>query len=158
MPRELVVAWVGRHRRDAWQRLCDPYRERIGRHVTTREIAVVERSAGGRRERAGREADALSAALPQPNWLVALDRRGLARSSEELARWLADLLERWPHPIVFAIGSDVGLAPATLATASERLSLGPLTLPHEIVRLVLYEQLYRALSINAGMKYHRGPL
>ncbi len=158
MPRELVVAWVGRHRRDPWERLCAPYRERIGRHLPVREIALVERAAGNERQRVGREADSLLASLPDPCWLVALDRRGEARSSEELARWLAGLIEGWPHAIAFAIGSDLGLGPATLEAARERLSLGPLTLPHELARLVLYEQLFRALSLAAGMKYHRGPL
>jgi 23S rRNA (pseudouridine1915-N3)-methyltransferase len=158
MARELVVAWVGRHRRDDWERLCAPYRERIGRHLAVREVAVLERARGGARERAAREGVALLAALPDACWLVALDRRGRALSSEELARWLANLIERWPHSIVFAIGSDIGLGPAILEAARERLSLGPLTLPHELTRLVLYEQLVRALSISAGMKYHRGPL
>ncbi len=158
MPRELVVAWVGRHRRDDWERLCAPYRERIGRYLPVREIAVLERAPGGERERAEREGNALLAALPDPHWLVALDRRGTVRTSEDLARWLAELIGRWPHALVFALGSDVGLGDATLAAARERLSLGSLTLPHELARLVLYEQLYRALSITAGMKYHRGPL
>ncbi len=56
------------------------------------------------------------------------------------------------------IGSDLGLAEEVLRGVRESISLGPLTLPHELARLVLYEQLYRALSIGAGIKYHREPL
>ena len=98
------------------------------------------------------------AAVPDPAWVVALDRTGRGRSSEELAAWLARLRADWPHPVAFVIGSDLGLAKEVLENARERISLGPLTLPHELARLVLYEQLYRALCIEAGIKYHRQPL
>jgi 23S rRNA (pseudouridine1915-N3)-methyltransferase len=60
--------------------------------------------------------------------------------------------------LVFLIGSDLGLAKSVLDQARERLSFGPLTLPHELARLVLLEQLYRGLAISAGIKYHRVPL
>ena len=90
--------------------------------------------------------------------MIALDRRGKALSSLELAGRLETLREEWPHPVAFLLGSDLGLSKAVLQNARERLSFGPMTLPHELARLVLYEQLYRALSIRAGIKYHREPL
>ena len=72
---------------------------------------------------------------------------------------MASGLQRdWPHPVVFILGSDLGLAPSVSKACRESLSLGPMTLPHELARLVLYEQLYRALSIQARIKYHREPL
>ena len=86
---------------------------------------------------------------------MAVDRRGTARSSRQLADWLGRLRSDWPHPIAFLLGSDVGLSSELMAVARDSLSFGPLTLPHELARLVLYEQLYRALSILAGMNYHR---
>lgn len=98
------------------------------------------------------------AALPEPSWTIALDRRGKAVSSKQLARRLADLNETWPHAIGFLVGSDLGLSESVLERCRERLSFGPVTLPHELARLVLYEQLYRALSILGGIKYHREPL
>jgi 23S rRNA (pseudouridine1915-N3)-methyltransferase len=104
------------------------------------------------------EGDALLAALPEPCWTVALDRRGDAPTSAELARSFARRRREWPHAIAFLVGSDLGLDPALRAAARERWSLGPLTLPHELARLVLYEQLYRALSIEAGIDYHRASL
>ena len=67
------------------------------------------------------------------------------------------LRQEWTHPIVFLIGSDLGLDRAVIDSAREVLSLGPMTLSHELARVVLYEQLYRALSIEAGMSYHREP-
>jgi 23S rRNA (pseudouridine1915-N3)-methyltransferase len=156
--RELIVAWAGRHRRDEWERLCGRYRERIGAQLPVRELLVRSVREGEGAARMESEAGALVAALPEPCWIVALDRRGRARSSEELARWLGRLLDRWPHPIAFLVGSDLGLGESALEAARERVSLGPLTLPHELARLVLYEQLYRSLSLRAGIKYHRQPL
>lgn len=159
MARELIVAWAGRHRRDRWDELCSDYREKIGRSWKIRELAVKSRDPGDPRERLRADGEALKAALPQPSWLVALDRRGEAVSSSELAARLVRLREEWPHPIAFVLGSDLGLDQETvLAGARWRWSLGPLTLPHELARLVVYEQIYRALCIASGINYHRQPL
>jgi 23S rRNA (pseudouridine1915-N3)-methyltransferase len=76
-------------------------------------------------------------------------------SSVELARRLARLRREWPHSIAFLLGSDLGLDPRLVAGARWVLSLGPLTLGHELARLVVYEQLYRALCLDAGINYHR---
>jgi 23S rRNA (pseudouridine1915-N3)-methyltransferase len=156
--RELIILWAGRHRRDDWHRLCEGYRERTGRWVELRELAVRVRGGSEGRERLRAEGQALLSAVPDPAWTVALDRRGKARSSLDLARWLERKLDDWPHPLVFLVGSDLGLDRAVLDSARERLSLGPMTLPHELARLVLHEQIYRALSVLAGIKYHREPL
>jgi 23S rRNA (pseudouridine1915-N3)-methyltransferase len=67
-------------------------------------------------------------------------------------------IDEWTGDLVFVIGSDLGLDQVVLEQARTRLSLGPMTLPHELARLVLYEQLYRGIGITAGIKYHREPL
>jgi 23S rRNA (pseudouridine1915-N3)-methyltransferase len=103
------------------------------------------------------ERDAVLAALPEPAWLVALGARGKARDSVDFSRWLTALHAEWPHPIVFLVGSDSGLHPEVLRQSRVRVSLGPMTLAHELARLVLYEQLYRALAIERGIQYHRAP-
>lgn len=158
MGRELLVLWAGRHRRDDWERICARYRKRIGRQVPLRELVIRPRSGGEGPERRRAEGEALLAALPDPCWSVALDRRGEMRSSEKLAAWLGRLRAEWPHPIAFLIGSDLGLPDFVHDQVRERLSFGPLTLPHELARVVLYEQLYRSLSMAAGIKYHRQSL
>ncbi len=158
MAREYLIAWAGRHRRDAWERLAAGYRERIERWVPVRELAVKVRGTGEGAERLAAEGEALLAALPDPCWIVALDRRGRELSTEELAERLARLRRDWPHPVAFLVGSDLGLAPEVLRNARLRLSLGRMTYPHELARLMVYEQLYRVLSIHAGIKYHRQPL
>ena len=165
MGRELVVAWAGRHHRDAWEDLCAGYRKRISQQMAVRDLPVRVAARGAReesreqlRERVRIEGEALRAALPDPTYLVALDRRGVALSSDELAAKLAQLRDEWPHAVSFVIGSDLGLSPDLTATARLRWSLGPLTLPHELARLVVYEQLYRAVAIAAGIAYHRRAL
>ena len=155
MARELLIVWAGRRRRDSWERMCEPYRRRIERFAPVTESVVRVAGAGEGQVRRRTESQALLAGLPSPCWPVAVDRRGKTRSSRELADWLGRLRGEWPHPIAFLLGSDVGLAKQLLAEARDSLSFGPLTLPHELARLVLYEQLYRALSILAGMNYHR---
>lgn len=101
------------------------------------------------------EGAAILAAVPREACLVALDGRGRARTSEQLA----DQLKDWRmagRDLAFAIGGPDGHAPEVLQRADQRWSLGPLTLPHMLVRLVLAEQLYRACKIAAGHPYHRG--
>lgn len=156
--RELVVAWVGRHHRGEWESLCARYRRRIEPLRSIRDVPVRSTARGPERQRQQAEGEALLAALPQPSWTIALDRRGKAVSSKQFARRLTDLHEQWPHAISFLLGSDLGLPESVLGRCRERLSFGPVTLPHELARLVLYEQLYRALSILGGIKYHREPL
>jgi 23S rRNA (pseudouridine1915-N3)-methyltransferase len=89
-----------------------------------------------------------------PAWLVLLDGRGEAWSSEELAKWLAVRRDSGQQMIVFAIGPASGWSDR--APAQTMLSLGRMTLPHELARLVMAEQLYRAFTILAGHPYHTG--
>jgi 23S rRNA (pseudouridine1915-N3)-methyltransferase len=155
--RELVVLWAGRHHRSGWEDLCLGYRSRIAHLAPVRDLPVRARGAAADPQRRRAEGQALLAAAPSPAWLVALDGGGEAMSSSRLAERLGGLRAEWPHPIAFLVGSDLGLDPEVLAAARWTLSLGPLTLSHELARLVLYEQLFRALSIAAGMSYHREP-
>lgn len=94
------------------------------------------------------------AALPKNAHVVALDGRGRMHSSEHLAQ----RLEHWRgqgRDLAFLIGGPEGHAPEVLSRADEHWSLGPLTLPHMLVRLVLAEQLYRAAALLANHPYHR---
>ena len=158
MGREIVICWAGRHARSEWEMFYERYRRRIERFVPIQEKAIRVRRQGEPTARIEAEGERLIDALPSPLWSVALDRRGVSRSSEEFAAWLKRLQHDWPHPIVFLLGSDLGLSRQVLDRCKETVSFGPMTLPHELARLVLYEQLYRALSLLAGIKYHRGPL
>ena len=155
--RELAVLWVGRHQREAWEDLAARYRKRISRVVPVRDLPLRSRFKGEDAQRLERESQTILDALPHPVWMVALDRRGQMLSSEEFAALLSGWREKWPHPVVFVVGSDLGLGQPVLDAARSVLSLGPMTLGHELARLVLYEQLYRAASIETGSGYHRRP-
>lgn len=157
MGRELHILWAGRHQRRPWEALCEDYRQRIVRQVPVRDQLVKVKTHGAAPARRRTEGRALLAACPDPSWIIALDTNGTAMSSTELAAELARLRRDWPHPVVFLIGSDLGLDPELLRSAHLRLSFGPLTLGHELARLVLYEQVYRSVSMERGIKYHRPP-
>ena len=103
----------------------------------------------------GDEGARVLAALPKNARVVALDGRGRMHSSEQLAA----RMEHWRgqgRDLAFLVGGPEGHAPEVLARVDERWSLGPLTLPHMLVRLIVAEQLYRAASILANHPYHRG--
>lgn len=155
MGRRFLILWAGQHRRAPWDALCDDYRSRIARYATLEDQQIKVRGSGNEPKRRRAEGQALIAALPEPCWTIALDSRGKMSSSEELAAEIRRLTDEWPHPVAFLIGSEVGLDDEVTRRARRRLSLGPMILGHPLARLVLYEQLYRAISINRGIKYHR---
>ena len=157
MGREILIVWAGRHQRDGWEDLCLSYRRRIQRLAPVRDLPVRARVGSEDPQRRRAESLAVLGALPQPCFLIALDSHGEALASGLFAERLSRLRGEWPHAVAFVIGSDLGLDPGLLGQARWQLSLGPLTLSHELARVVLYEQLYRALSIEAGMSYHREP-
>ena len=101
-----------------------------------------------------RESETFAAALSPQDFVIALDQDGDAPDSPGLARMLTTWLER-TRKLAFIIGGAEGLDAAILARANAKLSLGPLTWPHLLVRPMLAEQLYRAQSIAAGHPYHR---
>jgi 23S rRNA (pseudouridine1915-N3)-methyltransferase len=108
-----------------------------------------------------RDEEALFAAVAKqhartPAWLVLLDSRGESLSSEGLAKWLGVRRDSGQQAIVFAIGPASGWSSGAARRAQSLLSLGQMTLPHELARLVLAEQIYRAFTILAGHPYHTG--
>ena len=102
-----------------------------------------------------READAERAKLPAGCLLIAMCVEGQERSSEALARYLAEAAARGAGHIVFLIGSSYGMHPSLKQQADLRLSMSPMTFPHHLLRVMLLEQIYRAYQINAGSKYHK---
>ena len=91
-----------------------------------------------------------------PAWLVLMDSRGEAWSSEGFAAWLGARRDSGQQKIVFAVGPANGWSRPAQNQAQTMVSLGPMTLPHELARLVLAEQLYRAFTILAAHPYHLG--
>ena len=136
-----VVA-VGRVRDAALRAACDEYLERL-RHYTRVE------------EREVRDEARVLEAVPEGSRLIALSRSGEECTSAQLADWTA----RWDmdgRDVALAIGGADALPEYVLRQAERIWSLSRLTLPHELARVVLYEQLYRAYTIRRGEPYHRG--
>jgi 23S rRNA (pseudouridine1915-N3)-methyltransferase len=101
------------------------------------------------------EGERLLKRLPTGAHVIALDReRGKPFSSEDLAQKLSSLGVSGRSHVAFVLGGPLGLSTEVLGQADERLSFGPITLPHALARLVLLEQLYRAVKISRGEKYH----
>jgi 23S rRNA (pseudouridine1915-N3)-methyltransferase len=152
---ELVILAVGKLR-PSYRDAADDYLRRLGRHHKVRVVEVREASRAPTTEAQRREeGERLRGKLPPGARLVALARDGSPWSSGELARRLGTWL-REARPVALAIGGSHGLDPSLLASAADRWSLGPLTLPHELARVVVAEQLYRASTILRGEPYHKG--
>ena len=102
-----------------------------------------------------KEADAIRGKLPASAYVIAMCVEGKPRSSEELARLMADSASRGDSHLVFLIGGSFGLHPSVKELAAVKLSMSPMTFPHHLARVMLLEQIYRAYQINAGSKYHK---
>jgi len=143
-----MPAWVGEGFAE--------YAKRLSRELPLELIEISTRQRAKETQRAiADEGAAMLAAIPKSAHVVALDGRGKTWSSEDLAAQLAQWRMQG-QDLAFLIGGPDGLAPAALERAQHRWSLGPLTLPHPLVRIVLAEQLYRAVSLLGNHPYHRG--
>ena len=141
------VAWIGKTREPAIQSLTDVYLKRISRYVEVEGVALKDEAALLRLCDRG--------ARPR-HTLVLLDARGKQWSSEELARYIRECQDSHPQPLLFAVGPADGFSQETRHGATLVLSLGKMTLAHELARVVLLEQLYRAFTILKRHPYHLG--
>ena len=145
---KLTVAWIGKTKEPAIQSLTDEYLKRLSRYGDVQGMAVRDESAllklGGREAR------------PTRHTLVLLDGRGKQLSSEEFAEFLGNHRDRNPLPLLFAVGPANGFTEEARQEANLLLSLGKMTVAHELARVVLLEQLYRAFTILKGHPYHLG--
>jgi len=142
--------------RPAYRALADDYLRRLRRSGPVEEHELRESARAPTTTQRRREETArIEAALPPRATVVALEMGGALWSSEELAR----RLDQWREaaaPVALVIGGAFGLEPQFSAGARFRWSLGPLTLPHELVRVIVLEQWYRAWTILRGEPYHKG--
>ena len=152
---------VGEVRGDL-QAVIREYEERAGRYWRF-EVSEVASGIGKGRKADGKtvrkaEEDRLMARLPKGGGeLVALTREGRALGSRQLAEFLAERALRSVGEVIFVIGGAFGLGQGILERSTLKLALSPMTLPHEIARLVLAEQLFRAGTILRNEPYHKGP-
>jgi 23S rRNA (pseudouridine1915-N3)-methyltransferase len=158
----ILVISIGRLKQGPERELAERYRERfedIGRKLGFRGLEVHEIPESRARDAATRiaeEASAISAAIPAKSTLVALDERGDNIDSSAFARHLGRWRDEQIASTIFVIGGADGLSPDLRRMAKLRVAFGSATWPHQMVRVMLLEQIYRAATILAGHPYHRG--
>lgn len=152
----LTVVAVGRLKERHWRDAADEYLKRLGPLASVSVTEVADRDVTRDEARAIAEEGAdVIRALPQGAHVMALEIGGKQLSSEAFSARLDELALSGRSNVAFAIGGAAGLSADVLARADERLSLGAMTLPHQLARVVLLEQLYRAFRISRGEPYHR---
>ena len=145
---KLTIAWIGKTKNPAIQSLTDEYVKRLRQFAEVEALSLKDETAllklCGRDGRGARRG------------LVLFDSRGRQLSSEEFAQFLRERQERNPVPLVFAIGPADGFSETALKQADSVVSLGKMTIAHELARVMVLEQIYRAFTILKGHPYHLG--
>ncbi len=130
------------------------YLRRLGRYTTV-EIEEVKGKKGESRKAVAREGERLLARTKGTGLLVVLTEKGISFDSEGFSDWMKEAAATGLREITFVVGGAAGLDDSLIGRADVRLSLSPMTLPHQLARLVLVEQIYRAFTIMRGEPYHK---
>src|SRR5262245_33440247 len=138
---KLRVVWIGKTKNPQLAKLCEDYVDRI-RHFLKLEIAEVKETK-------------LPAALDRADRVVVLDPKGKSWTSDEFAKFIRQHLTSDSRRLTFVIGDYAGLSPEVKKRADEQWSLSPLTFTHDMTRVLLLEQIYRALSIIHNFPYSK---
>lgn len=145
---KLKIAWIGKTKSPAIRSLTDDYLKRISLYADVEALTLPNETALLKlRDKSGTR---------PAHTIVLLDSRGKQLSSEEFAQFLQNHQDRNPQPLVLAIGPADGFSDETHKSAATSLSLGKMTLVHELARIVLLEQVYRAFTILNRHPYHTG--
>ena len=150
-----AVLCVGKLRERFWREAADEYEKRLSRFGHFEEIEIPDKPEGSDPARVIREeGQELLRRIREDDLVVALCIEGKACSSPELADFMKKQ-EASGRRVVFVIGGSLGLSPEVVSRARVRLSFSPMTFPHQLARVMLLEQIYRACKINAGERYHK---
>jgi 23S rRNA (pseudouridine1915-N3)-methyltransferase len=154
----IEVVAVGKLKERFWEEACAEYLKRLTRYTSVTVVSITDRdpgrSGGEARSRDLEGADILAVCDPAA-FVVALDRTGISYTSEDVAAMVDRVTFEGYDRLVFVIGGSTGLTPAVLDRANLRLSFGAVTLPHNLARVVLLEQIYRSFKILRGEPYHK---
>ena len=145
---KIKIAWIGKTKELAIASLTEEYLKRISRYCPVESFPL--------RDNAALLAMCRGNKGGSKSTLVLMDSRGKELSSEQFAKFLGDYQDRNPLPLVIAIGGADGFSAEVRAAALQTISLGRITLAHELARIVLLEQVYRAFTILKGHPYHSG--
>ena len=158
----ITVICIGKLNADYFSRGCAEFQKRIGAFANFRVTELSEESINEKNispaavEKAlNKEGEKIIAAIPKGALTVAMCIEGKQLASDELAKLFSESALCGKSEIAFIIGSSHGLCERVKKSADIKLSMSKMTFPHQLARLMLYEQIYRALSINASIKYHK---
>lgn len=155
---KITVVAVGKLKEKFWAAACEEYLKRLRPYakVSVAEIPDIDPArAGGVEAARQREGEAILAALPENTHVILMAIDGKQRSSVGFSQHMDELALRGTSDLAFVIGGSDGVSNAVRARANETFSFGPITLPHNLARVVLLEQIYRAFKISRGEPYHK---
>jgi len=155
---KITLVWPASSSEKDFAEAIDRYLKRI-RHFYPIEVVEVAAERGRQTQSDATtmrsQSSRLLAAIPARGTVVVLDERGQMLDSLKFARWLERLTIDSPHGIHFVVGGDVGLDDSVRNRADKVLSLSAMTLPHQVARVVLLEQIYRACTLMRNIRYHK---
>lgn len=155
---KITLICVGKLKEKFWVQACAEYLKRLSAYarVDVCEVADIDPAkAGGEAAAREKEGAAILARCPADAHCVLLAIEGTQRSSEALSARLDELTVQGTSSFAFVIGGSYGVSDQVRSRANEQLSFGPITLPHNLARVVLLEQLYRAFKISRNEPYHK---
>ncbi len=157
---QINIICIGKLKEKYWEAACAEYMKRLGAYCDVSIVELKEEklpsnpSAADERNVKEAEGKAILGRISKGEYVIAMDLRGKELSSEDLAGKIRDTA--FTHSTIdFIIGGSLGLSEEVIKRADLRFSFGRITLPHQLARVVLLEQIYRASKINAGETYHK---
>lgn len=157
----IAIIAVGKMKEKPFRAMADEYLKRLSRFGKTEEIELPDlpepaaSSAAIEQQIKDREGESILAKIKPGDYVIALTIPGKQWDSPGLSRHMEELMDRGQSSMVFVIGGSLGLSDAVIARANEQLSMSKMTFPHQLARVMLLEQLYRAMKIRAGERYHK---
>lgn len=158
---KITILTVGKIKEKYFTAAIAEYSKRLGRYCRLEIIETPDEKTPDKAPEAinqqirDREGDRLLAHIREDSYVITLEIQGKELSSEQLAKKLGDLALNGHSHIQFVIGGSLGLSEKVSKRADYALSFSPMTFPHQLMRVILLEQIYRAFKINAGEPYHK---
>lgn len=157
----VTILAVGRMKEKPYRMMADEYMKRLSRYGKFEEVELPDlpepanTSPAIERQIREKEGEAILSRIRPGSHVIAMTIPGKQWDSPGLSRHLDELMTRGASDIVFVIGGSLGLSEQVIARAEEEMSMSKMTFPHQLARVMLMEQLYRAMKIRAGERYHK---
>ena len=157
----ISIVCVGKIKEKFYRQAMEEYGKRLGRYCKLKIVEVADEKTPDKASELqeaqirDKEGERILAHIKEDAYVIALAIDGKQRSSEEMAAWMEDLGVRGERHLQFIIGGSLGLSQAVLNRADTKISFSRLTFPHQLMRVILLEQIYRSFRIIKGEPYHK---